>query len=69
MTENVELGMMDVPRKGQVLPNGRRLALHFGGSFCPLQERGVMLMTYSELFQFCIVIISIINLFIQIKKK
>ena len=51
--------------------NGRRLASPFpeGTSF-PLQREGVVLMlTYSELFQFCLVVIGIIGLFFQATKK
>ena len=44
--------------------------LHPGGDFLPPPKEGVMLMlTYSELFQFCLVIIGIIGLFFQAKKK
>ena len=45
--------------------------LHPGGDFSPPPpQEGVMLMlTYSELFQFCLVIIGIIGLFFQAKKK
>ena len=44
--------------------------LHPGGDFCPLQREGVVLMlTYSELFQFCLVVIGIIGLVVQITKK
>ncbi len=56
--------------------NGRRLALssNGGGSFgsYPLRRRGVLLMTFSELMEFCLVILSVINLCVNIsnnKKK
>ena len=40
------------------------------GTSCPLQREGVVLMlTYSELFQFCLVVIGIIGLVVQITKK
>ena len=43
--------------------------LHPGGTSCP-SKRGVMLMiTYSELFEFCLVVIGIIGLCFQAKKK
>ena len=50
---------------------GRRLAPPSQeGTSCPLRREGVVLMlTYSELFQFCLVIIGIIGLFLQAKKK
>ncbi len=45
----------------------------FGGSFfCPrsIRKGAVLMITYSELFQFCLLIVSIISLVIQaIKKK
>ncbi len=45
-------------------------SLHPGGDFLPPPQEGVMLMlTYSELFQFCLVVIGIIGLFFQAKKK
>lgn len=44
--------------------------LHPGGDFLPPPQEGVMLMlTYSELFQFCLVVIGIVGLFFQAKKK
>jgi len=47
--------------------------LHPEGDFLPPPERrGVPMLTYSELFQFCMVIIGICGLFIQVhngKKK
>ena len=44
--------------------------LHLEGTSCPLHREGVMrMLTYSELFQFCLVIIGIIGLFLQAKKK
>lgn len=52
--------------------NGRRLALSRGGSFfCPLTLRkgGCPMVTYSELIQLGILIVGIIGLFIQAKKK
>lgn len=51
--------------------NGRRLASPSRrGLLCPLQrEGGVLMLTYSELFQFCLVVIGIIGLVIQITKK
>ena len=40
------------------------------GTSCPLQREGVVLMvTYSELFQFCLVLIGIIGLVLQTKNK
>ena len=56
----------------------RALSLTVGGWSLPsrrgsaLSERGggdAMQITYSDLFQFCLVIIGIISLFIQAKKK
>lgn len=55
--------------------NGRRLAPLLKGAedflFAPFPRKGVvkMTITLSELFQFCLVIIAIINLVIQAKKK
>ena len=55
--------------------NGRRLALLTEGSFLPsdLRKGGLaQMMTYSEFFQFCLVVIGICGLFIQVhngKKK
>ena len=44
--------------------------LHPGGDFLPpLRKEGVLMLTYSELFQFCLVIIGIINLVLQIINK
>ncbi len=44
--------------------------LLFGGDFCPLQRKeGVRMLTYSELFQFCLVIIGILNLVLQFRNK
>ena len=42
-----------------------------GGSFLPpdLTKEGLLMITYSELFQFCLVIIGICGLFIQVYKK
>lgn len=40
------------------------------GTSCPLQREGVVFMvTYSDLFQFCLVVIGIIGLVFQITKK
>ena len=40
------------------------------GTSCPLQREGVVLVvTYSDLFQFCLVVIGIIGLVLQITKK
>ena len=52
--------------------NGRRLALSTGGSFLPsdLRKGGLaQMVTYSELFQYTLVIIGIIGLFIAVNKK
>ena len=41
-----------------------------GGCFLPLPRGGeVIHMTYSELFQFCLLVVSIISLVYQITKK
>ena len=40
-----------------------------GGSFFAPGKGVLLMLTYSELFQFCMVIIGIISLFIQAKKK
>ena len=40
-----------------------------GGDFCPLRKRGGDMVTYSELFQFCLVLIGVISLIVQIIKK
>ena len=51
--------------------NGGRLALLTGGDFLPpdLRKGGVLMVTYSDLFQYSLVIIGIIALFIQANKK
>ena len=53
--------------------NGRRLSplKELGGDFSLLQntEEVMSMVTYSELFQFCLVIIGMIALFFQAKKK
>ena len=45
--------------------------LHPGGELLapPKREGGDGMVTYAEFFTFCLVIIGIINLFLQIKKK
>lgn len=44
--------------------------LHPGGDFLPpLRKEGVPMLTYSELFQFCLVVIGIVGLFIQVQNK
>ena len=53
---------------------GKRQAVgpvHPGGGLLAPSKRGgdAMQITYSELFQFCLVIIGIIGLFLQAKKK
>ena len=43
-----------------------------GGNFfapCPLWKGGDEMVTYAELFMFCTMVISLISLIIQIKKK
>lgn len=43
-----------------------------GGNFfapCPLWKGGDEMVTYTELFMFCTMVISLISLIIQIKKK
>lgn len=48
------------------------LSLHFGGASFPSGKEGMPMLTYSELFQFCLVIIGICGLFLQVhngKKK
>ena len=35
----------------------------------PLEKGGLLMITYGELFQFCLVIIGIVGLFIQANKK
>ena len=65
----------NLAKYGKIYPGveiyGRRLAPPSQeGTSCPLRREGVVLMlTYSELFQFCLVIIGIIGLFLQAKKK
>lgn len=50
--------------------HARSDALYPGDFLPPPPQEGVMLMlTYSELFQFCLVIIGIVGLFFQAKKK
>ena len=51
--------------------NGRRLAPAPRGFFLPLIEReGVFgMVTYDELFQFCLVLIGFAGLIVQITKK
>ena len=51
--------------------NGRRLALGQGAASCPLilRKGGCPMVTYSDLFQFCILIVGICGLFIQVYKK
>lgn len=51
--------------------NGGRLAPGQGAASCPLilGKGGCGMITYSELFQFCLVIIGICGLFIQVYKK
>ena len=46
-------------------------SLHPGGDFLPLQRRrgGEAMVTYGELFAYSLVIIGIIGLVFQIKKK
>ena len=45
--------------------------LHFGGDFLPPPSRGGdgPMVTYAELFQFCLVIVGIVGLVVQITKK
>ncbi len=44
--------------------------LHPGGAFLPpLRKEGVLMLTYSELFQFCMVVIGIVGLVIQVHNK
>ena len=67
--------MHNLAKYGKICPGvaiyGRRWAPPSQeGTSCPLRREGVVLMlTYSELFQFCLVIIGIIGLFLQAKKK
>lgn len=67
--------MHNLAKYGKIYPGvaiyGRRLVPPSQeGTSCPLRREGVVLMlTYSELFQFCLVIIGIIGLFLQAKKK
>ena len=35
----------------------------------PLRKEGVLMLTYSELFQFCMVVIGIVGLVIQVHNK
>ena len=50
--------------------NGRRLAPPVRrGLLAPSSEGVMRMLTYSDLFQFCLVIIGIISLFFQAKKK
>ena len=50
--------------------NGRRLALFYGGSFfAPDSKGGDDMVTYAELFQYTLVLIGIVALIIQAKKK
>ena len=50
---------------------GKRLALRQGAASCPLifGKGGCPMVTYSELFQYTLVIIGIIGLFIAANKK
>ena len=44
--------------------------LHPGGDFLPpLRKEGVPMLTYSELFQFCLVVIGIVGLVFQVHNK
>lgn len=44
--------------------------LHPGGDFLPPpRKEGVLMLTYSELFQFCMVVIGIVGLVIQVHSK
>ena len=44
--------------------------LHPGGDFLPpLRKEGVPMLTYSELFQFCLVVIGIVGLVLQVHNK
>ena len=50
--------------------NGRRLALFYGGSFfAPDSKGGDDMVTYADLFQYTLVLIGIVALVIQAKKK
>ena len=50
--------------------NGRRLALFYGGSFfAPDSKGGDGMVTYADLFQYTLVLIGIVALVIQAKKK
>ena len=51
--------------------DGGRLAPEQGAASCPLflGKGGCVMITYSELFQFCLVIIGICGLLIQVYKK
>lgn len=64
----------DEPRKElsfSAASNGRRLAPRQGAASCPLNfgKGGCSMVTYSELFQYTLVIIGIIGLFIAAYKK
>ena len=61
-----------VPLEPGVASNGRRFAPNFGGDTShprPLRKGVVDVVTFDELFQFCLVLIGVISLVIQIVKK
>lgn len=61
-----------VPLEPGVANDGRRFAPNFGGDTSrprPLWKGVVDVVTYAELFQFCLVLIGVISLIIQITKK
>ena len=64
---------MALPHLGQgaAICGRRSQPLHPGGDFCPLQREGVMPMyvTYAELFSFCLVILGVIGVVLNAKKK
>ena len=65
---------MALPHLGQrtAIYGRRSHPLHPGGDFCPpLQREGVMPMyvTYAELFSFCLVILGVIGVVLNAKKK
>ncbi len=63
--------MLTAARKRRVLPIRQAVGPFCGGSFlAPGRKKGGgAMITYPELFQFCILIVSIISLVIQAKKK
>ena len=70
--ESCDCTISQVCTEARAASNGGRLALSTGGSFLSpdLRKGGLaQMVTYSELFQYTLVIIGIIGLFIAVNKK